>query len=151
MLLRDGTDDSQGRNQIISNVNACVAIQEILKTTLGPRGMDKMIETSRDHTVTNDGATIVELLDVIHPAARIMAEIAKAQDDEVGDGTTSVILICGEILKAAKGFIEEGMSPQIVIKAYKKAQAYVSDQLPRFWSNSLDLPSRLTQTTGEKS
>lgn len=85
-----------------------------------------MIETSRDHTVTNDGATIVELLDVIHPAARIMAEIAKAQDDEVGDGTTSVVLICGEILKAAKNFIEEGMSPQIIIKAYKKAQAYVS-------------------------
>ena len=90
-----------------------------------------MIETNKDHTVTNDGATIVELLDVIHPAARIMAEIAKAQDDEVGDGTTSVVLICGEILKAAKGFIEEGMSPQIVIKAYKKAQAYVRRVLPQ--------------------
>jgi hypothetical protein len=69
LLLKEGTDDSQGRNQIISNINACVAIQEVLKTTLGPRGMDKMIETSREHTVTNDGATIVELLDVIHPAA----------------------------------------------------------------------------------
>ena len=126
--MKDGTDDSQGRNQIVSNINACVAIQEVLKSTLGPRGMDKMIETNRDHTVTNDGATIVDLLDVIHPAARIMAKIAKAQDDEVGDGTTSVVLICGEILKAAKGFIEEGMSPQIVIKAYKKAQAYVGNE-----------------------
>lgn len=89
-----------------------------------------MIETNKDHTVTNDGATIVDLLDVIHPAARIMAEIAKAQDDEVGDGTTSVVLICGEILKAAKGFIEEGMSPQIIIKAYKKAQQFVGTILP---------------------
>lgn len=88
--------------------------------------MDKMIETNNSHTVTNDGATIVALLDVIHPAARIMSEIAKAQDDEVGDGTTSVVLICAEILKAAKGFIEEGMSPQIIIKAYKKAQEFVS-------------------------
>lgn len=88
-----------------------------------------MIETNKDHTVTNDGATIVDLLDVIHPAARIMAEIAKAQDDEVGDGTTSVVLICGEILKAAKGFIEEGMSPQIIIKAYKKAQQFVKSSL----------------------
>lgn len=127
--MKDGTDDSQGRNQIISNVNACVAIQEVLKTTLGPRGMDKMIETNKDHTVTNDGATIVDLLDVIHPAARIMAEIAKAQDDEVGDGTTSVVVICAEILKAAKSFIEEGMSPQIIIKAYKKAQAFILERL----------------------
>ena len=88
-----------------------------------------MIETNKDHTVTNDGATIVELLDVIHPAARIMAEIAKAQDDEVGDGTTSVVIICGEILKAAKGFLEEGMPSQIIIKAYKKAQAYILQEL----------------------
>ena len=88
-----------------------------------------MIETNRDHTVTNDGATIVDLLDVTHPAARIMSEIAKAQDDEVGDGTTSVVLICGEILKAAKGFIEEGMSPQVVVKAYKKAQQFIASEL----------------------
>jgi T-complex protein 1 subunit eta len=87
--------------------------------------MDKMIETNKDHTVTNDGATIVDLFDVVHPAARIMSDIAKAQDEEVGDGTTSVVLICGEILKAARTFVEEGMSPQIIIKAYKKAQAHV--------------------------
>lgn len=139
--MKDGTDDSQGRNQIVSNINACVAIQEILRTTLGPRGMDKMIETNKDHTVTNDGATIVDLLDVVHPAAKIMSDIAKAQDDEVGDGTTSVVLICGEILKAAKGFIEEGMSPQIIIKAYKKAQAFIISHLEEL-SEKVDSKSR---------
>lgn len=115
----------------MSNINACVAVQEMLKTTLGPRGMDKMIETNKGFTVTNDGATVIELLDLIHPAARIMADIAKAQDDEVGDGTTSVILIAGEILKNAKDFIDEGMSPQIIIKGFKMAQKHVLDNLPK--------------------
>lgn len=108
--------------------------------------MDKMIETNRDHTVTNDGATIVDLLDVIHPAARIMSEIAKAQDDEVGDGTTSVVLICAEILKAAKGFIEEGMSPQIIVKAYKKAQAFILSELEAMAIKIKDEPEARYET-----
>lgn len=102
MLLREGTDDSQGRNQIISNINACQAVSDILKTTLGPSGMDKMIETEREHVISNDGATIISLLDLAHPASRILADISKAQDEEVGDGTTSVIILAGELLKSAK-------------------------------------------------
>lgn len=129
MLLRDGTDDSQGKGQIISNINACYAVAEVLKTTLGPRGMDKMLQTNKGYTVTNDGATVIELLDLVHPAARIMADIAKAQDDEVGDGTTSVILIAGEILKNSKNFIEEGMNPQTLVKGYKLAQKFVRSYL----------------------
>lgn len=115
----------------MSNINACCAVQEMLKTTLGPRGMDKMIETNKGFTVTNDGATVIQLLDLVHPAARIMADIAKAQDDEVGDGTTSVILIAGEILKNAKDFIDEGMSPQIIIKGFKMAQRHILENLER--------------------
>lgn len=115
----------------MSNINACAAVQEMLKTTLGPRGMDKMIETNKGFTVTNDGATVIQLLDLVHPAARIMADIAKAQDDEVGDGTTSVILIAGEILKNAKDFIDEGMSPQIIIKGFKMAQRHILENLER--------------------
>ena len=88
-----------------------------------------MIETNKGYTVTNYGATVIELLDLVHPAARIMADIAKAQDDEVGDGTTSVILIAGEILRNAKDYIEEGMSPQIIIKGFKMAQAHVLKNL----------------------
>ncbi len=108
--------------------------------------MDKMIETNKEHTVTNDGATIVDLLDIIHPAARIMSEIAKAQDDEVGDGTTSVVLICAEILKAAKGFIEEGMSPQIIVKAYKKAQAFILTELEAMAIKIKDEPEARYET-----
>ena len=83
--------------------------------------MDKMLETERDHTITNDGATILNLLDVAHPAARIMVDISKAQDEEVGDGTTSVVILAGELLKVAKQFIEEGMNPQFIIKCFKHA------------------------------
>ena len=78
ILLKDGTDDAQGTNQIVSNINACTAIADMVKTTLGPCGMDKMIQTQRGHTISNDGATILNLLDVEHPAARILVEISKS-------------------------------------------------------------------------
>jgi T-complex protein 1 subunit eta len=81
LLLKEGTDTSQGKAQIISNINACASIVEIVKTTLGPRGMDKMITTDRDTTITNDGATVVSLLDIVHPAAKTLVDIAKAQDN----------------------------------------------------------------------
>ena len=137
--MRDGTDDSQGRNQIISNINACQAIADILKTTLGPCGMDKMLETERDHTITNDGATIVNLLDVVHPAARIMVDISKAQDEEVGDGTTSVVILAGELLKVAKQFIEEGMNPQFIIKCFKQATSALLIELNNLAINTTGL------------
>lgn len=91
ILLKEGTDSSQGKPQIVSNINACSAIAEAVRTTLGPRGMDKLIVDSRGKTtISNDGATIVNLLEVIHPAGRTLVDIAKSQDAEVGDGTTSV-------------------------------------------------------------
>lgn len=119
ILLKDGTDTSQGRPQIISNINACQTIVDIVRTTLGPRGMDKLIYDEHNVTITNDGATIVELLNIVHPAARILVDIAKAQDEEIGDGTTSVVLLAGEFLNEAKSFIEDGMAPQIVIKGFQ--------------------------------
>lgn len=76
--MREGTDDSQGRSQIISNINACASIVEVIRTTLGPRGMDKMI-TDRSTTITNDGATILKLLNIVHPAAKVLVDIAKSQ------------------------------------------------------------------------
>lgn len=129
LLLRDGTDDSQGRNQIISNINACSAVADILRSTLGPCGMDKMIQSQRDHTISNDGATIINLLDLSHPAARLLADISRAQDEEIGDGTTSVVLLAGELLKAAKQFVEEGMAPQLVVRAYRRATEFVLEKL----------------------
>ncbi|XP_013392056.1 T-complex protein 1 subunit eta isoform X2 [Lingula anatina] len=122
ILLKEGTDTSQGKGQIISNVNACQIIADAVRTTLGPRGMDKLIVDDRGKaTISNDGATILKLLDVVHPAAKTLVDIAKSQDAEVGDGTTSVTLLAGEFLKQCKPFIEEGVHPNIIIRAFRKA------------------------------
>jgi T-complex protein 1 subunit eta len=122
IVLREGTDASQGRSQILSNITACQSIVQVLATTLGPRGMDKLIvDGAGKATISNDGATIAKLLDIVHPAARTLVDIARAQDAEVGDGTTSVVLLAGELLKAAKSFIEEGVAPQILIKGFRTA------------------------------
>jgi T-complex protein 1 subunit eta len=121
LLLKEGTDDSQGKPQIISNINACQALVDIVKTTLGPRGMDKLIHSGSSVTITNDGATVINLLEVVHPATKMLVDIARAQDNEMGDGTTSVVVLAGEFLKEAKAFVEEGVHPQIIIKGYREA------------------------------
>eukprot|EP00392_Amoebophrya_sp_AT5.2_P013041 g13152.t1 len=122
ILLRDGTDSSQGKAQIVSNINACTAVVEIVKSTLGPRGMDKlMVDEQGEALVTNDGATVMKRLNVVHPAAKMLVDIAKSQDMEVGDGTTSVVVLCGEFLREAKLFLEDGVVAQTIIKGFRKA------------------------------
>jgi len=122
VVLREGTDSSQGTPQLLSNIAACLAISETLATTLGPRGMDKLIVNDRgEASITNDGATILKLLDIVHPAAKTLVDIARAQDAEVGDGTTSVVLLAGAMLKEVRGFIEEGVAPGIIAKGVRKA------------------------------
>ncbi|CAG8553322.1 367_t:CDS:10 [Acaulospora morrowiae] len=122
ILLKEGTDASQGRGQLLSNINACLAVVDTVRTTLGPRGMDKLIVDEKGEvTISNDGATIMKLLDIVHPAAKTLVDIARSQDAEVGDGTTSVVLLAGEFLKEVKGYIEEGVSPHVIIKGYRKA------------------------------
>jgi len=122
ILLREGTDTSQGKGQLLSNINACIAIADTIRTTLGPRGMDKLIVDSKGKvTISNDGATILKLLDIVHPAGKVLVDIARSQDAEVGDGTTSVSLFAAELLKEVKSYIEEGVSPQIIIKGYRRA------------------------------
>ncbi|XP_059821832.1 T-complex protein 1 subunit eta [Hypanus sabinus] len=122
ILLKEGTDTSQGTPQLVSNINACQVIAEAIRTTLGPRGMDKLIVDDRGKaTISNDGATILKLLDVVHPAAKILVDIAKSQDAEVGDGTTSVTLLAAEFLRQIKSYVEEGLHPQIIIRAFRTA------------------------------
>jgi len=121
--MKEGTEDTYGKGQIISNINACQAVVDVVKTTLGPRGMDKLIHDGRSVTISNDGATLMGLLDIVHPAAATLVDIARSQDMEVGDGTTSVTLTAGELLKQAKTFIEEGMHSQIIIAGYREAMA----------------------------
>ncbi|EPS44627.1 hypothetical protein H072_1406 [Dactylellina haptotyla CBS 200.50] len=122
LVLKEGTDQSQGRGQIISNINACLAIQATIKSTLGPYGGDLLlVDANGKQTITNDGATVMKLLDIVHPAARILTDIARSQDAEVGDGTTSVVVLAGEILKECKNFVEDGVSSQVIIKGLRKS------------------------------
>uniref|UniRef100_A0A2P2MJ00 T-complex protein 1 subunit eta-like n=1 Tax=Rhizophora mucronata TaxID=61149 RepID=A0A2P2MJ00_RHIMU len=122
ILLKEGTDTSQGKAQLVSNINACTAVADVVRTTLGPRGMDKLIHDDKGNvTISNDGATIMKLLDIVHPAAKILVDIAKSQDSEVGDGTTTVVLLAAEFLKEAKPFIEDGVHPQNLIRSYRPA------------------------------
>merc|ERR1712172_328349 len=122
LVLKEGTENAQGVQQCVSNINACSAIVDAIRTTLGPRGMDKLIVDNRGKaTISNDGATIMKLLDVVHPAARTLVDIAKSQDAEVGDGTTSVVVLAGEFLKQCKSFIEEGVHPRVVVRGFRKA------------------------------
>lgn len=121
VLVKKGTDSSQGIPQLISNINAVRAVFDILKTTLGPRGMDKLIHTAKNVTISNDGATIIKLLDIVHPAAATLVDVARAQDAEVGDGTTSVVLLASQFLDCVKPYIEDGVHPQIIIKAFRGA------------------------------
>lgn len=124
IILKDGTDSAQGKSQVLSNISACQAVAEAVRTTLGPRGMDKLIVDNRGKaTISNDGATILKLLEIVHPAARTLVDIAKSQDAEVGDGTTSVVLLTGELLKNCRTFVEDGMHPTIIIRAIRKATA----------------------------
>jgi len=122
LVLKEGTENAQGVQQCVSNINACSAIVDAIRTTLGPRGMDKLIVDNRGKaTISNDGATIMKLLDVVHPAAKTLVDIAKSQDAEVGDGTTSVVILAGEFLKQCKPFIEEGVHPRVVVRGFRKA------------------------------
>ncbi|KAJ7146278.1 chaperonin Cpn60/TCP-1 family [Mycena epipterygia] len=130
VLLREGTDTSQGNPQLLSNIAACLAISETLSSTLGPRGMDKLIVSDRgDAQITNDGATILKLLDIVHPAARTLVDIARAQDAEVGDGTTSVVLLAAQLLKEVRSYIEEGVSPHIIMKGFRQASQMAIERI----------------------
>jgi len=122
IILKEGTERSRGRDARRANMMAAQIIAEVLKTTLGPRGMDKMlIDSLGDITITNDGATVLEEIDVQHPAAKMMIEVAKTQDDEVGDGTTTAVIFAGELLKKAEELIDENIHPSIIIAGYQKA------------------------------
>lgn len=130
VLLKDGSETAQGKSHVIHNINACQAIAEIVKTTLGPRGMDKLIYTENGRvTISNDGRTIIDLLDIVHPAAKTLVDIAVAQDNQVGDGTTSVVILASELLKQAKTYVEDGVHPQTIIRAYRQAHKAVSQKI----------------------
>jgi len=123
LILKKDTERSRGSEARSVNIMAAKAIYEILKTSLGPKGMDKMlVDSFGDVTITNDGATMLKEMDVQHPAAKMMVEVAKTQDNEVGDGTTSAVILAGELLSKAEELIDKKIHPAIIIDGYKEAK-----------------------------
>ncbi len=122
LILSDKTQRTIGRDAQRMNILAAKVIAESVKTTLGPRGMDKMlVDSLGDVVVTNDGVTILKEMDVEHPAAKMMVEVAKTQDDEVGDGTTSAVIIAGELLKRAEELLDQDIHPTVIASGYRLA------------------------------
>jgi thermosome len=122
VLLKEGTSETRGYQAQRNNITAAKTIAEIVRTSLGPRGMDKMlVDTLGDVTITNDGATILKEIDIQHPAAKMMVEISKATDSEVGDGTTSTVVLAGALLENAEELIAKDVHPTVIIEGYDRA------------------------------
>ena len=122
LILKEGTGRSTGKEAQRNNITAAKIIAETVRSTLGPRGMDKMlVSTIGDVTITNDGATIMKELDVQHPAAKMLVEVSKTQDNEVGDGTTTAVLLSGELLERAEKLLDKDVHPTVIVDGYKKA------------------------------
>jgi thermosome len=121
-IMKEGTERSRGRTAQSNNIYAARLIAETVKTTLGPRGMDKMlVDSMGDVVITNDGATILKEIDIAHPAAKMIIEVAKTQDAECGDGTTTSVILTGELLKMAGELIEKGIHPTTITSGYNMA------------------------------
>jgi len=121
LILKEGASETKGREAQKNNINAAKTVAEIVRTSLGPRGMDKMlVDSLGDVTITNDGATILKEIDVQHPAAKMMVEISKATDNEVGDGTTSVVILAGSLIEKAEELITKNVHPTVIVDGYRK-------------------------------
>lgn len=122
LILKEGTSRTRGKSAQGNNIMAGIVISDAVKSTLGPRGMDKMlVDSLGDVTITNDGASILKEIDVQHPAAKMLVEVAKSQDQETGDGTTTSVVIAGELLKRAQELLDKKIHPTIIVGGYQKA------------------------------
>ena len=122
LILKEGSDRSRGREAQHANITAAKIVAESVRSCLGPKGMDKMlVDSFGDVTITSDGRTILDEMDIQHPAAKMLVEVAKTQDNEAGDGTTSAVIIAGELLNKAEELIDKNIHPTIIIDGYKKA------------------------------
>ena len=122
LIMREGTERTRGKDAMENNIAAAKVIAEAVRTSLGPRGMDKMlVDQFGDVVITNDGATILKEIDVQHPAAKMMVEVAKTQDSEVGYGTTSSVILAGELLKRAEKLLQQKIHPTVITEGFRKA------------------------------
>ena len=143
LILKEGTTESKGRQAQRNNITAAKTIADLVKSALGPRGMDKMLVSSiGDVTITNDGATILKEVDVEHPAAKMMVEVAKSVDNEVGDGTTSAVILAGALLEKAEDLISKHVHPIVIVEGYQIASEKAIEFLR-------DAATKLVDPTGE--
>jgi len=140
LVLREGSSRSRGREAQHANIMAARIVAETVKSSLGPKGMDKMlVDNFGDATITSDGRTILDEMDIQHPAAKMMVEVAKTQDNEAGDGTTTAVVLAGELLNKAEELIGKNVHPTIIIDGYKKAS-----------EKALELLEKIAIPTGSK-
>ncbi len=152
VLLKEGGTETKGRDAQKNNIAASKIIAEIVQTSLGPRGMDKMlVDSLGDVTITNDGATILKEIDVQHPAAKMLVEISKTTDNEVGDGTTSVVILAGSLLENAESLLDQDVHPTIIVdgyrKAAKKAKQYLNDIAEEISPNDKSILYKIAKTS----
>src|SRR3990167_2594667 len=121
-VMQEGVSRTMGKDAQRTNILAAKIVADIVKTTLGPKGMDKMlVDAFGNITVTNDGVTILEEMEIDHPAAKMMVEIAKTQESEVGDGTTTAAMLGGELLQKAESLLDRKIHPTVIVKGYRLA------------------------------
>src|SRR6266516_180198 len=122
LVLKEGTRRERGKGAQFNNIAAAKAVADAVRSTLGPRGMDKMlVDSLGDVVITNDGVTILKEIDIEHPAAKMLVEVAKTQDEEAGDGTTTAVILAGELLEKAEDLIEQNIHPTVIASGYRQA------------------------------
>mgnify|MGYP001626165038 FL=1 len=132
LILKEGTKRETGKDAMKNNIQAAIAIADAVRSTLGPRGMDKMlVDSLGDVVITNDGVTIMKEIEVEHPAAKMIVEVAKTQDTEVGDGTTTAVMLAGELLKQAQTLLDQNVHPTVISSGYRMASEKAKEILEK--------------------
>jgi chaperonin GroEL (HSP60 family) len=152
VLLKEGTSETKGDRAQKNNITAAKTVAEVVRTSLGPRGMDKMIVSPiGDVTITNDGATILKEIEIEHPAAKMLVEVAKSVDNEVGDGTTSAVVVACALIEKAEELITKGVHPTVIVEGFKKASQKAIDILRELAikvnPQDMDFLSKIAQTS----
>jgi len=132
LVLKEGTKRERGKGAQFNNIAAAKAVADAVRSTLGPRGMDKMlVDSLGDVVITNDGVTILKEIDIEHPAAKMLVEVAKTQDEEAGDGTTTAVILAGELLKRAEDMIDQNIHPTVIASGYRLASEKAREVLDK--------------------
>jgi chaperonin GroEL (HSP60 family) len=132
LILKEGSSRNRGKEARKNNIMAAKIIAQAVRSSLGPKGMDKMlVDSMGEVTITSDGATVLKEMEVEHPAAKMIVEISKTQDDEVGDGTTSAVVVAGELLSKAEELLDNNLHPTVIVEGYRKAASKALETLER--------------------